>query len=704
MSSLAMTIFFVFISALFSAALGIFVFWRESKSTARSAFVAILALLSLEALLDTFSLLQVDAESYRLLQVGRLAAASLLPGMWLLFSLTYSRGNAREFVARKRTLIVGAFCLPLIILAFFESSVIEAIERIPPSHTWFVGLGTAGIVLQALFLMGAVLSLMNLERTYRTATGTMRWRIKYLVLGCGVLLGSRIFTSSQAILFHGINFLAVEIQAIARLVGYSLIGFSFVRSRLAEIEIYPSHTFLHRSITVILAGSYILVVGVLGKLAETLAWGENVASRSFMVLVALVGLAVLLMSDRMRQKVQHIISRHLRRPFHDYRRVWTLFAERTTALVNRDELCREVASLVSETFSVLSVTIFVVNEQKNHLIFGASTSMSEAKANEILRDFADLSVLPDWGKNANPIDLDQSTEKWVDELAKLSPVYFTHDVGRICVPLVASGQFLGIIMLTDRVSHIPFSQEDLELLKCAGGQVAASLLNIQLSASLLRSKELEAFQTMSTFFVHDLKNTALMLSLMLKNLPVHFANPDFREDSLRAIGKTVDRINDLIGRLSLLRKGLEIQPVETDLNALVAASLGAMPRSEVPVQEDLQPLPKIPIDAEQFQKVFVNLVLNAREAIGDAGQIRVATSQSNGWAVLQVTDNGCGMSPDFMQRSLFRPFQTTKKKGIGIGMYQSKMIVEAHSGKIEVQSGVGTGTTFRVLLPIKNLK
>ena len=93
-------------------------------------------------------------------------------------------------------------------------------------------------------------------------------------------------------------------------------------------------------------------------------------------------------------------------------------------------------------------------------------------------------------------------------------------------------------------------------------------------------------------------------------------------------------------------------------------------------------------------------VLNARDAVADGGQIRIATKRSNGWAVLQVSDNGCGISPEFLGQSLFRPFQTTKKKGIGIGMYQSKMIVEAHSGRIEVESQLGKGTTFRVLLPI----
>jgi signal transduction histidine kinase len=99
--------------------------------------------------------------------------------------------------------------------------------------------------------------------------------------------------------------------------------------------------------------------------------------------------------------------------------------------------------------------------------------------------------------------------------------------------------------------------------------------------------------------------------------------------------------------------------------------------------------------------VVTNLLLNARDAVGQGGQIRVETSQRDGWAVLLVADNGCGMSSAFLRDSLFRPFQTTKKKGLGIGMFQSKMIVEAHRGNIQVESEPGRGTTFRIMLPLK---
>ena len=117
---------------------------------------------------------------------------------------------------------------------------------------------------------------------------------------------------------------------------------------------------------------------------------------------------------------------------------------------------------------------------------------------------------------------------------------------RICVPLVVADQTLGCMILADRVNGIPYSEEEFDLLNCMGDQLGASLLNLRLTDEVMVGKELEAFQTMSTFFVHDLKNAASTLTLMLRNLPVHFQDPAFREDALRGIGRTADRINQMI--------------------------------------------------------------------------------------------------------------------------------------------------------------
>ena len=97
-----------------------------------------------------------------------------------------------------------------------------------------------------------------------------------------------------------------------------------------------------------------------------------------------------------------------------------------------------------------------------------------------------------------------------------------------------------------------------------------------------------------------------------------------------------------------------------------------------------------------------NLLLNAIEAMDQDGEIRVTTAWVDPWVVVTISDNGCGMSQEFLTDKLFEPFQTTKSQGLGIGMFHSKMIVDAHRGRIEVESEKGKGTTFRVWLPVPN--
>jgi len=225
-----------------------------------------------------------------------------------------------------------------------------------------------------------------------------------------------------------------------------------------------------------------------------------------------------------------------------------------------------------------------------------------------------------------------------------------------------------------------------------------------LSRQLVQAKELEAFQAMSAFVVHDLKNTANTLSLMVQNMGAHFDKPEFRQDAIRGLSKSVQHITDLIGRLNLVRQKLEMKPVELDFNEYVAARLAEMEGVlSMSVVKVFQPVPRLRLDPEQFGKVLTNLLFNARDATDGRGEIRVSTGVEGAKAVLTVTDQGCGMTRDFLDTQLFKPFQTTKKKGLGIGLFHSRMIVESHRGRIDVQSELHKGTSFKILLPLPDL-
>jgi len=167
------------------------------------------------------------------------------------------------------------------------------------------------------------------------------------------------------------------------------------------------------------------------------------------------------------------------------------------------------------------------------------------------------------------------------------------------------------------------------------------------------------------------------------------------------MSRSVAKINDMCSKLSPLSRKLEIRPVPADLSAVVRETLAGLegaPRARL--LSELRPLPPALIDVEQLQKVVLNLVLNAQEAVDGEGEIRVETRPAGDCVELSVSDNGCGMSPEFVARHLFQPFQSSKSRGLGIGLFHSKKIVDAHHGRIEVESQEKKGTTFRILLPV----
>jgi putative PEP-CTERM system histidine kinase len=680
-------------TALLCAGLAIAVVWRERGSFVHRAFAFGMAILALESALAAAASLGSTPVERLLAERLRLLATALLPGTWLCFSLGFARSDHGVFLRQWRAAIVAAFALPVALALAPGRHVFDGAEL--ADGRWVLPLGAAGQAFHVAFLAASVLILANLERTLRASTGSMRWFIKYVVLGVGGLFATRIYTSSQALLFRSVDTGLHVVESAALMVAAALIAVSLLRARLRDAQVYVSDSVLYGSVTGLLVGVYLVAVGVLARLVAYFGGVQSLPAVTFFVFLALIALAGLLLSDRLRQRVRGFVSRNFRRPHYDYRKEWIAFTRHTSSVFEMKALCAAVAARVSETLRVPSVTVWLRSDggPTGGLTLGGSTVYSEAEAAGWAA--AHGAALGDLMRGrSGPQDLHSLPAGHGAALPRATDT--RHGIALVA----AGGEELGILVLGARREGPALTLEDKDLLQTFADQAAGNILGLRLSEQLLQAKEMEAFQSLSAFFVHDLKNLASKLSLTLQNLPAHYDDPEFRRDLLATMGRSVAKIEQMCTRLSPLSRTLDLQRTATDLSEVVGSAVAGLNGSlRARVDQDLRPTPPVSLDPDQIQKVVLNLVLNANDAVREGGQIKVATGQSDRWVYLAVSDDGCGMSAEFMARSLFRPFRTTKGQGLGIGLYHSRKIVEAHQGRIEVESEQGKGTTFRVMLP-----
>lgn len=678
----------------------IFVAWfRGQRPIALLALALSAALMLVESMAIAMGERASNSNAVMTWHRVQLLALSFFPCAWFLFSLFYARGqgvigNWRRSIALVLTLT------PLVLIFLPHEYIISSPSGLYSSGT--ITLGFAGQVIQLMVVAGSVVALMNLERTYRAAVGTLRWRVKYVLLGYATILATRLYTGSQALIYGSIAPSMDTISTVAVAISVVLIMIGLLRNGSFDIDLYPSHQVISGSITIILAGAYLFTIGLLAKAVAYIGSGDAAFPiKALGILVALLALAVLTQSDRFRLHIKQFVSRHFRRPKYDYRTLWKRFTDETAKPLAQEEICDSIAKLSCETFEALSVNVWLFEENGANLRLQASTALAAKSATHDPLGEQDLEGLKaSFALDTRPIYLECNSEPWVQNFARLNPRKFEHGGKRICVPIIARESLLGVLVLGDRIAGIPFSEEEFDVLASIGHHAASSLLNLRLSRKLIENREIDAFQKMAAFFVHDLKNAASTLSIMVKNLPMHWDKPEFRMDALRGISRTGDRINKLIERLGAVRKDLDIDPRPHGFDRFVQSTLSTWETPpEVEIRSSLNCPIEIPVDTQQLAKVLINLLINASEAMNQRGVIQVETGAEDRHLFLRVKDEGCGMSPEFLEKRLFRPFQTTKQQGIGIGMFQSKMIVEAHGGQLYAESEEGKGAIFSMVLP-----
>jgi putative PEP-CTERM system histidine kinase len=271
----------------------------------------------------------------------------------------------------------------------------------------------------------------------------------------------------------------------------------------------------------------------------------------------------------------------------------------------------------------------------------------------------------------------------------------------LITPLVFHDRLLGMIVLSRPQVAQSLNWEDYDLLRIIGRQSAAHLAQLDAAQALSQAKQFEAWNRMSAYVMHDLKNLIAQLSLVVSNAARHKNNPEFMEDAIQTVENSVNKMNRLLAHL---RSGQdpESEMQEVDVCEALVDVVETMSAGTPAPSLDCQARNIfVKGDQDRLSAVVGHVIRNAQDATPESGRILVRLFKQNEHGVIEVQDNGSGMDESFIRSGLFKPFTSTKgKSGMGIGAYETREFIRSLGGDVEVISRPGEGTTFRMRIPI----
>lgn len=540
----------------------------------------------------------------------------------------------------------------------------------------------------------SVIGMLLIEQIFRNANPGERWSIKYLCLGIGGIFAYDFFMFSDALLFKQLNSQLWNARGIVNGMMVPLIAVSVARNPNWALNIHVSRHVVFHSATLMGAGIYLLIMASVGYFIRFYGgtWG-GVLQIAFLSGTGLL-LVILLFSDKIRAKIRVLLSKHFFSYKYDYREEWLRFTQTLAESGESipDRVIRAMAALVKSPGAIL----WVKNENSHYELL-AHWNMPEPDptAGSSMKSLTAFIEKSQW-----LIDLDEYDQEpgiydgldlpaWIDSIPK----------AWLIVPLLFKSEVLGLLLVKRSEIQKSINWEERDLLKMAGQQAASHLAQYMADQALMQARQFEAFNRLSAYIVHDLKNILAQQSLIISNAEKHRHNPKFIDDVIHTVENSVGRMTRLMEQMRSGMRGTNSGQVELLplLSKVIERRSGQQP---IPIFDSIENNLVVNADKEQLGTVFGHIIQNAQEATQSNGQVIVRLAHNSDQAIIEVEDSGSGMDAEFIQNRLFKPFDSTKGlTGMGIGVFESREFIRSLGGNIYVKSTPGEGSLFRIILP-----
>ncbi|MFN0303295.1 MAG: XrtA/PEP-CTERM system histidine kinase PrsK [Burkholderiales bacterium] len=602
-------------------------------------------------------------------------------GAWFALLLSLSPSEHRE----------GQFAHPqpltiLIWIALLSAVVLPIVNGLDP----ITDRQTLGALL-AISVLGLVL----IERLYRATPSGARWNFKFLYLALVSGFAFDLCLFADGFMFGRIDPAWWSARGLACAFVIPLLSMAAARNLEWSIDIAITRDLVFRSTTLLMSGLYLLATAAVGYYIRDFGGTPGKAAEVAILFAAFLGLAVLLLSGAWRARVRLWISKHFFKRRYDYREEWLRFTQMLSSPGSSSAIGERSLVAIGDLVESTGGALWLLDENSQYaqiarLNFPTLTAL-ESPNSPFIAILARSGALLDLSKIsfARKKHLDVELPDWLRGMGR----------AWLVLPLKLGDEMVGFVVLA--APRVPFEidWEVVGLLETAAQQAASFLVQQRSAEVLLEGKKFDAFNRMSAFVVHDLKNLVAELALMMKNAERHHANPEFQRDMLDTVTHVTMRMQRLLMQLTAGTVPIE-QPAAVNLDDVIRRTAEPKRKQDVMLTLELNAGSQALGHADRIERVIGHLIQNALDATPPTGKVLVRSYRERDFAVVAVADTGIGMSPEFIRERLFKPFQSTKESGMGIGAYESAKYVRSIGGHITVESTPGSGTCVRAHLPL----
>ncbi len=542
----------------------------------------------------------------------------------------------------------------------------------------------------------SIFAIVLIEQLYFGVKGEERWRIKPLVIGLASVFIFDLYIFSEKVIFNGMYSDASAVRGLIHALIVPLLFLSMASRARNNSRLKFTQNSAFNSFSLVLSGIYLVVISGVGYYIKYFGgdWGR--ALQVAVIYISLLIFSVILFTNSIRSKLKVYIGKNFFHYLYDYREEWLNF---TNILVcnNSDS---EVGSKILKAFSNIlespggSLWIRKSSNGEFHQVAQLNqkhTQDVEDSQSSFCRFLARTGWVIDVEQYRNSTEIYRGMElpDWVQDFPDTWLV----------VPLLVGEEMIGFCTLDKALNPVDVNWEVNDLLKTAGRQAAGFIAQMQATEALLESRKFAAFNRMSAFVVHDLKNIVTQLSLMMKNSQRLLSNPEFQKDMLLTVDNSLVRMRHLMLQL---REGAQMPNPSSGVNLEVVLERleHSVSRSGRKIELNLKSSVLTQGQEERVERILGHLVQNALDATVSGGNVQLSLAKVSNKAEIILCDTGHGMTPEFVSQSLFKPFQTTKQHGMGIGAYECFLYIQELCGSIHVESKQGVGTTITILLPL----